>query len=74
MKAKIIPLYAVPKVTTSGPKKHRHRCALCGKTTMATNEACGLSIDHVFACIPCLQNYFSRLHLDMNTIVGIGLD
>jgi hypothetical protein len=76
MKAKIIPLHAVSNVTTSDPQptKHQHRCPLCGKTKMATNEVCGMSIDHVFACILCLQNYFSRLHRDMKTIVHIGLD
>jgi hypothetical protein len=33
---------------------------------METAEVCGMSIDHVFACMPCLQDYRSRLGLDMD--------
>jgi hypothetical protein len=29
--------------------------------TMETDEVCGMSIDHVFACLPCLEVYRSRL-------------
>jgi hypothetical protein len=66
MKAKIIPLYSVSKVRTScpEPKKHQHRCPLCGEFRMETNEVCGLSIDHVFACVSCIQDYLLRLNLD----------
>jgi hypothetical protein len=31
---------------------------------MESDEVCGMSIDHVFACMPCLQDYRSRLELD----------
>ena len=63
MKAKIIPLCGVSKVNRScpPPKKHRHRCPLCRNTRMETDEVCGMSMDHVFACMACLKKYRSRL-------------
>jgi hypothetical protein len=63
MKAKIIPLCDVSKIETSSspPKKHLHSCPLCREMTMETDEVCGMSIDHVFACLPCLEVYRSRL-------------
>ena len=33
---------------------------------METAEVCGMSIDHVFACIPCLQNYLLRLGVEID--------
>ena len=76
MKTKIIPLYSVSKVRTScpEPKKHQHRCPLCGEIKMETSEVCGLSIDHVFACVVCLQDYLLRLNLDMDVILDVCLD
>jgi hypothetical protein len=76
MKAKITPLYGVSKVrmSCSRPKKHQHRCPLCRKIKMETNEACGMSIDHVFACVLCLQDYLLRLNLDMDVILDVCLD
>jgi formylmethanofuran dehydrogenase subunit E len=76
MKAKIIPLYSVSKVTTSSPepKEHQHHCPLCGEIRMETNEVCGLSIDHVFACLLCIEDHLSRLKLDMEVILDICLD
>ena len=76
MKTKIIPLYSVSKVRTSCPesKKHQHRCPLCGEIKMETSEVCGLSIDHVFACVVCLQDYLLRLNLDMDVILDVCLD
>ena len=76
MKAKIIPLYGVEKSKTSysPPNKHQHRCPLCRKMTMETGEVCGLSIDHVFACVPCLKEYRSRLESDSDVVGDIDLD
>ena len=63
MKAKLIPRCDVSEIKTScsPPKKHLHRCPLCRRMTMETDEVCGMSIDHVFACLPCLEVYRSRL-------------
>jgi hypothetical protein len=63
MKTKIIPLCDISKIETSSspPKKHLHSCPLCREMTIETDEVCGMSIDHVFACVPCLEVYRSRL-------------
>ena len=76
MKAKVTPLYGVLKVRRScrRSKKHRHRCPLCRKISIETDEVCGMSIDHIFACILCLQNYLLRLSLDMDVILDVCLD
>jgi hypothetical protein len=41
---------------------------------MEANEICGLSIDHVFACVFCLQDYLSRLKVDLDAILDLCLD
>jgi hypothetical protein len=76
MKAKIIPLYDVSKITKScsPPKKHRHRCPLCRRMKMETDEVCGMSIDHVFACMLCLKDYCSRLKQDSDAVPKVDLD
>ena len=38
---------------------------------METDEVCGLSIDHVFAWVPCLKEYRSGLEADSD-VVGDG--
>ena len=76
MKAKITPVYRVSKLRRPchRPKKHQHRCPLCRKISMETDEVCGVSIDHVFACIPCLQNYLLCLDLEMDVAADGSLD
>ena len=76
MKAKVTPLYSIAKGRTSCSKlkKHQHRCPLCGEIRMETDEVCGLSIDHVFACVLCLQDYLLRLNLDMDVVLDVCLD
>ncbi len=39
---------------------------------MESDEVCGMSIDHVFACMPCLQDYC--LHLELDTDGGPDVD
>jgi hypothetical protein len=74
MKLKIIPRSNVASIKTSclPPKKHLHRCPLCRRVTMESDEVCGMSIDHVFACMPCLQDYC--LHLELDTDGGPDVD
>ena len=76
MKAKVTPLYSIAKATTScpEPKKHQHRCPLCRKISTETSEVCGMPIDHVFACVLCLQDYLLRLNLDMDVVLDVCLD
>jgi hypothetical protein len=76
MKAKIIPLYEVSKITKlcAPPKKHQHRCPLCRRMKMETDEVCGMSIDHVFACMLCLKDYRSRLEQDSDAVPKVDLD
>lgn len=57
MKARIIPLRGAAKLNTSysAVRKHQHRCPLCRRMTMESDEVCGMPDDHVFACLPCLK-------------------
>ena len=41
---------------------------------MGTDEVCGLSIDHVFACLPCLEGYRSRLESASDGVGAVDLD
>ena len=41
---------------------------------METDEVCGMSIDHVFACMLCLKDYRSRLDLDSDAVPELDLD
>jgi hypothetical protein len=41
---------------------------------METDEVCGMSIDHVFACMLCLKNYCSRLKQDSDAVPKVDLD
>lgn len=41
---------------------------------METDEVCGLSIDHVFACVPCLKEYRSGLEADGDVVGDVDLD
>jgi hypothetical protein len=76
MKPKIMRLPSVSKIKTlsAPPRNHQHHCPLCGEIRMETNEICSLSIDHVFACAFCLQDYLSRLKVDMDAILDVCLD
>ena len=76
MKAKITRLHSVSKIKalSAPPTNHQHRCPLCDEIRMESNEICGLSIDHVFACVFCLQDYLSRLKVDMDAILDVCLD
>ena len=68
MGAKITPLYRVAKLRRPSPqpKQHEHRCPLCEKITIETDEVCGMWMDHVFACVPCLETYLLCLELEMD--------
>jgi hypothetical protein len=76
MKAKMIPLRGDAKINTSysAAKKHQHRCPLCRRMTVESDEACGMPDDHVFACLPCLEVYRSGLESDSDVVGDVDLD
>jgi hypothetical protein len=41
---------------------------------METDEVCGLSMDHVFACLPCLEDYRSRLESELGGVGDVDPD
>ena len=72
MQAKTTPMSDASKSRklSQRPKQHEHRCPLCEKITIETDEVCGMWIDHVFACVPCLETYLLCLELEMDVTLG----